>query len=202
MQSRLLILLALALATPAGVSSAQSRWVLTPEIGLASFSGASKGTSGGIEVGGHPSGMTSAGVRLEKETGGTHLALGLLFGKPGFQAGTTEGLTVTLNDQFTMIELRPELTLPLARVGGEGTLRAAVGPLAMVSRITQGPTHLLFGGLAALSLVIPLSPRVATDVRYEVALTQSPLRADDLPPELSSKPMWRRRLALGVRLGL
>lgn len=202
MQSRFLLLFSLAMTMPAATSSAQSRWVVTPEIGLASFSGASSGTTGGVEVSGHPSGMTTGGLRVEKENGRVHLGFGLLAGAPGFEAAAPEGPTVTLDDQFTMIELRPELILPVTRLGEGGSLRAVVGPVATLSHITQGSTRLLPGGLAAASLVLPVSSRLEADIRYELALTQSPFRAGDLPSGVSARPMWRRRLALGLRMEL
>jgi hypothetical protein len=50
--------------------------------------------------------------------------------------------------------------------------------------------------------LFPVSGIVSAELRYDVALTGSVFRAEDLPEEFVRRRMWRRSVAVGVRVGM
>src|SRR5215471_2508319 len=118
---RTCIAILLALAPPAALAG---QWSLTPEVGLAAFSGTSR-DSAGVRLG--PTRASVVALRVGRES--QHLGVGLrvLTGSTGF--GATDGdITVIQEHQLRLVEFAGLLSWKVARVGTSSRVILEAGP--------------------------------------------------------------------------
>jgi len=185
------LLLVCAALTPA----LAGQWSVTPEVGLAAFSGSGRDSSG-LRVG--PTRATVVGLRFGRETPRGGVGLRLLTGATG--VGATDGtLTVIQEHQLHLLEVAGFLSWHLTRIGTESRLGLELGPVLDVWTPEGGSSRSRFGAVTALSWAFPVTPRLDAALRLEGAVTGSLFDPADVPASGERRATWRRGVGLALR---
>jgi hypothetical protein len=186
--------LALTLA-PCEVSVAQ--WGLSTEIGVARFGGTGRDTSG-IAVG--PYRPTTFGLRVDREAGPVRVAVVALYAQTGI-AGVKDNLAVVDYNAASLLEVAPEVSLRLARLGAGAVARLEGGPAVDVWEV-DGETRTRVGARAALALECPLGGRFVGSVRATGVLSGSIIDPDETANGVERHATRRGGVSIGLRLRL
>ena len=190
MRTCIAILLSVAAAVPLS-----GQWSLTPEIGLAAFSGTSR-DSGGVRLG--PTRASVVALRFGWESPRLGVGLRVLTGSTG--VGATDGdLTVIQEHQLRLFEFAGLMSWLVARVGTASRLSLEAGPALDIWVPQGGSSRTRVGAVAGAAWTFPVTPRLAAAVRLEAVLTPSLLDAADLPAGAERRATWRRGVSFALQ---
>ncbi len=179
-----------------------AQWSIATEVGVARFAGASTHTSGSPDSFSlRPFRPTTFGIEVGREAGRVRIGVGLLYAKPGL---AVEGgsLAAVDYDGMELLELAPDISLRIARVGSGGALRLAAGPAFDFWTLTGFANRTRVGGRATAAWEWPVTAHLSGSVRAGVTLTGSVFNDRELPGDVDRRSTWRRSVALGLRYGL
>ncbi len=192
-------LLVLALSLSSQSLLAQVSWGITPEVGSARFSGNARSISDDA-LSGHPAGASTWGIRFDRSGRRLRLSVGVLYASTGV-VFEDDQVIAGIKNALTLLEVTPELSAAIFHVGG-GQLRLH-GGMAIDRWSPDGDTRrTALGGLGALSLEAPLSPRLSVAVRWEAVITGSVFDENDLPSDFERAQGVRQRFGIGARIGI
>ncbi len=195
MRYRIVVSIVLMILTASPVLG-QTSWGVSPEIGLARFTGHAHSITG-AETSGHPSGASTWGVRLDRNASKVRFAVGLLYASMGV-VFEDDQITAGIKHALTLFEITPEVSLTAIRLG-QGQVRLH-GAMVIDRWSPDGDAaRTVLGGLGAVSLEAPLSGRIGMVVRFEAGFTGSLFDGNDLPPEFERRQGGRQRLGVGAR---
>ena len=180
------------------IQAQERSWGLVAEAGLASFSGHSKSTSEPQE--GHPGGASTWGIRLDRTRDHVRLTLGVLYATSGLEIESSEA-SAQAKGILKVYEISPEISFVLFQPR-DGAVRLHLGGVIDHWSPTDADGRTRLGGLAALSLEVPLSDRISVQVRGEATLTGSLFNEDEVPSDYERKSGIRQRWSLGTRYRL
>jgi len=189
---RTCIVVSLALAALAAPLPGQ--WSLTPEIGLTSFSGSGRDSSG-LRMG--PTRATALALRFGWASPRLGFGVRVLTGSSGL--GASDGrFTVIQEHQVRLIELAGLAAWRVARIGTASHLGLEAGPALALWAPAEASSRSRLGAVVAAVWAFPVSGRLDAAVRFEAALTPSLFDAADLPPGATRRATWRRGVALAL----
>ncbi len=158
-----------------------AQWSIATEVGVARFAGGSTHTSGSPDSFSlRPFRPTTFGIEVGREAGRTRIGVGLLYAKPGLVA---EGgrLAAVDYDGMKLLELAPEISLRIARVGSGGALRLAAGPAFDFWTLQGSADRTRAGGRATAAWEWPVTTHLRGSVRAGVVFTGSVFNEPELP---------------------
>ncbi|MEO8294547.1 MAG: hypothetical protein ABI613_03450 [Gemmatimonadota bacterium] len=192
-------LLVLAISFSSQPLLAQDSWGITPEIGSARFSGNARSISDET-LSGHPDGASTWGIRFDRSSRRLRLSVGVLYASTGV-VFEDDQVIAGIKNALTLLEVTPELSATIFHVGG-GQLRLH-GGMAIDRWSPDGDNRrTALGGLGALSLEAPLTPRLNLAVRWEAVITGSVFDENDLPSTFERAQGVRQRFGIGARVGI
>lgn len=191
----LTLLLLLPVAVPVGSLVAQ--WGAAVEIGVARFGGTSRDSSG-TTVG--PYRPTTFGLRLDRDLGRTRLAVGVMYAKTGL-AGMMGNVAVVDYDAASLLEIAPEVSIRVARLGAAAVARVEAGPAVDVWEL-DGDKRTRVGARGALAVECLLGGRFTASIRATGVVSGSMANADETPPGVERDGTRRGGVSVGLRVRL
>lgn len=186
--------LAVTLVLAAVAAPLPGQWSLTPEIGLSSFSGSGRDSSG-LRMG--PTRATVLAMRFGWASSRLAVGVRVLTGSSGL--GASDGnFTVIQEHQVRLVELAGLVGWRVVRVGTASRLGFEAGPALAVWAPTEAATRSRLGAVAAAVWAFPVAARLDALVRVEAALTPSLFDAADLPSGATRRATWRRGTGLAL----
>jgi len=189
------LLLLLPAAVPVGTLVAQ--WGAAVEIGVARFGGTSRDSSG-TTVG--PYRPTTFGFRLDRDFGRARVAVGVMYAKTGL-AGVMGNVAVIDYDAASLLEVAPEVSIRVARLGAGAVARVEAGPAVDVWEL-DGDKRTRVGARAALAVECPLGGRFTGSIRATGVVSGSMANADEPPPGVERDATRRGGVSVGLRYRL
>ncbi len=187
-------------AAPA--APAVGQWSVALEAGVARFSGSARRADSTSATTLGPFQPFTYGVRLMRQFGAAGLSMHLLYAQCGLAAKRGAFASVFFND-MQLVELAPELSVRLLRIGREGNLRLEAGPALHVWVIEELATRTRLAGSAALAWDWPLADRFEGLLRAGGTLSASVWDADDgLPTGFDRRATRRLGISFGLRYRL
>lgn len=168
---------------------------LTLEFGDSRYSGGLREPTTPIDV--HPDRNTAITVRLTT----THFGIAATYGSSVSEFDAS-GVIVDGGPSALLLELAPEVRLPLWRSAAKVDLSAHAGPLVSLWAVSSYPATVRLGVQAGASLDFPLSGRFGLSLRFDAATGGAYIADDDVDPGLTAERMWRTRLGLGLSFAL
>ena len=198
MRTFFIILVALSgLAHPA---FSQQRWGLAGEIGMASYSGHAASIDDAPEASGHPSGLRTWGLRVDRNGERVRFGIGIAIASTGIEF-ENEDASAEVKNLLNLVEISPEVSVVVFRPR-EAALRLHLGGVIERWSPEGDDSRTSIGGMGAISVELPFSSQVGVQVRWQMARTGSMFDGDDLPPEFERESGNSRRWIVGVRVGL
>ncbi|MGH7569035.1 MAG: hypothetical protein ACREL9_08715 [Gemmatimonadales bacterium] len=186
----------------AATTQVAGQWSVTLEAGVGRFSGSAERADSTSSTTLGPFRPFTYGVRLARDQGGVRLGLRLLYARCGL-AARRGGIASVYFDDMQLVELTPELSVRVLRIGAGGSLRLEAGPALHVWVIEDLPARTRLAGSAAVAWDWPLADRFAGTLRAGGTLSASVWDPDDgLPAGFSRRATRRLGVALGVRYRL
>lgn len=193
-----LLLLALALASPAGGQT--KPWGLGFDAGLTRFWGASEPVPPNVTPGARPYRPTTFAIRADRVLGRSRVGLTVSYAGSGLGV-ENQDLAIIAKGGLTWVQLAPELAYRLATLGPVTELRLFGGPVADLWNVDGDDTRTRIGGRAGLELLVPLGGPLAATMRAHGGLSGSLFREADVPSGYRTKTMPNAGFALGFRFG-
>lgn len=193
-----LLLLALALASPAGGQT--KPWGLGFDAGLTRFWGASEPVPPNVTPGARPYRPTTFAIRADRVLGRSRVGLTVSYAGSGLGV-ENQDLAIIAKGGLTWVQLAPELAYRLATLGPVTELRLFGGPVADLWNVDGNDTRTRIGGRAGLELLVPLGGPLAATMRAHGGLSGSLFREADVPSGYRTKTMPNAGFALGFRFG-
>ena len=109
-----------------------------------------------------------------------------------------EGLSILVPGDVALVEVAPEVRLPLLRSASGIEFTAHAGPLLSFWKAEGYPATGEVGAQLGGSLHFPLTRRVGVGLRLDGGVGGAEVAADALDPGLSRDPLWRTRVGLGL----
>lgn len=184
------------LASGVWCSPALGQWTVTTEVGADRFWGGSiENTAEHRSF--RPYRPTTFGIGLERRAGRLGAGLRLRYASASLALEGVDGV-VAAKGIFTVYSAAPEVIYRIISVGSVNTLVLHGGPLCEVWSVADEDPQTRVGIQGAVSLNLPLGGRFAGSVMAGAALIPSPFGEDQLDPSFERRPLWRRRLAVGL----
>jgi hypothetical protein len=180
---------------------AQGAWGLSAEAGLVRYWGASGPLAGSEDIAVRPHRPTVFGIRVERAFGEVRAAIALRLAQVPI-AGEFEGGAAIVDDGFTLLELDPEGSLPVLRLGTGAGLWVFAGPTVSFWALSDEPTRTRIGGRAGLELDSRLTTRLSAVTRLFGGISASAFSAEEIPPGYEVRSMPSAGVSLGLRLRL
>jgi hypothetical protein len=196
------MLLAGGITAPA---AAQGPWSIFVGGGAAGFGGASTlpGDEPGATAQIKPSPTTRFHAGMAHSFGRAGVAFDLAYSKSGL-GGYGDGGSYSLSPALTLYDLRLLFNYRIAGFD-HSSLNVALGPMLQVwSGDAILDTQTRPGGVAALTLAVPISGRIGLLVTGSLGVAGSPFDAGLLESAGGFEPanVWTRELGVGLRLSL
>lgn len=199
---RLILVLAVAgLPAVPSLSVAQGAWGLGAEAGIVRFWGATGPAPGGEDIALRPYRPTVFGLRVDRQFGAVRGAIAVRFAESAI-GGEYEGGATIFSDGFTLVELAPEASLTIARLGTGAALRAFGGPVVNFWTLSEESGRARLGARGGLELDAPLTRRLSAVTRLHGGISASAFDEGDVPPGYQVRSMPSAGVALGLRVGL
>ncbi len=184
------------LASGIWCSPALGQWAVTTEVGADRFWGGSiENTPEHRSF--RPYRPTTFGVGLERRAGRLGAGLRLRYASASLALEGVDAV-VAAKGIFTVYSAAPEVVYRIISVGSVNKLMLHGGPLFEVWSVADEDPQTRVGIQGGVSLNLPLGGRFAGSVMAGVALIPSPFREAQLDPSFERRPLWRRRLAVGL----
>jgi hypothetical protein len=186
----LLALLAAAPVTSGAAQGAPHR--LTLEFGdTRFFRGIRDSSSPPVTI--HPHRPTLVTARYTAE----HFGVALTVGGAATEYRQTDVSLLVAGD-VALLELAPELRLPLWRTAAGVELTAHAGPLVSFWKAEGYHATTQLGAAAGASLHLPLAGRFGVGLRLDGGVGGPEVADKELDPGLERSTMWRTRIGLGL----
>lgn len=185
-------------ALAAAPAQAQEPWRLTAEAGMTSFSEAFHDSSTPpIAIGAWRPTMYT--LRLTGHLGKLGVGFGASLAKSGMGGGDGTGVVVVFEDQLVLLELAPEIRVPVIADRHGTRLIVHAGPVWDHWSLSGEQGRSRRGGLGGFTLSFPVGASWRTDLRGDIALTGSFVEpAEAVGGVQRPSHMRRSRLALGI----
>lgn len=193
---RTLILLSAVLAASQPLAG-QSTWHVGLSLAEARFGGTSVDTSAGGNGSFRPFRPTVLGLSVERGSDGLRWGVGLRYASAAAALDAAQATVVARTEPLTLIELRPSVSVPIARAGS-ARVRADAGPVVDHWRWSAGEPRTRVGAELGASLETPLGPRVRAVFRAGLTLTSSVFQEADLPQEFARRASTRRSAGIAL----
>ena len=179
-------------------AQAQEPWRITAEAGITSFSEAFHDSSTPpLSIGAWRPMMYT--FRLTGHLGRVGVGLGASLVKSGMGGGDGTGVVVVFEDQLVLLELAPEVRVPLLTDRHGTRLVIHAGPVWDHWSLIGEHGRSRKGGLGGFTLSFPVGASWRTDLRGDLALTGSFLEKSEAVSGVQRPSHMRRsRLALGI----
>ena len=198
---RVMVVLAIGLAVLPSHGFAQGVWALSAEAGLVRYWGGSGPLAGSEDIAVRPHRPTVFGLRLERAFGQARGAIAMrLAGVP--IAGEFEGGAAIVDDGFFLLELAPEGSFPVLRLGPGARVRVFAGPTVSLWALSDEPTRTRLGGRAGVELESQLTARLSAVTRLFGGISGSAFSAEEIPPGYEVRSMPSAGVSLGLRVEL
>jgi hypothetical protein len=192
-------LLGLLLTAPQG-AAAQSHWAIGAGIGAPRFSGGAIQLATGRSL--LPYRPTVFQVGIDRAGRSAGVGVWFHYASSSLALEGADALAA-VKGALTVYGAEPFVGVRLARLGPEGTLRIAGGPLLEIWKVTNGGSRTRLGIAAAVELAVPLGGRWSGVARAGGAVTPaSPFTQEDLDSGLEPRALWRREVAATLRYRL
>jgi hypothetical protein len=199
---RVIVILAVGLlAALPSRALAQGVWGLSAEAGLVRYWGGSGPLAGSEDIAVRPHRPTVFGIRLERAFGEVRAAVALHLAQVPI-AGEFEGGAAIVDDGFTLLELAPEGSLPVLRLGTGAGVWVFAGPTVSFWALNDEPTRTRIGGRAGLELDSQLTARLSAVTRLFGAISASAFSEEEIPPGYEVRSMPSAGVSLGLRVRL
>lgn len=191
---QVLILVTLVAAAAPATAAAQSPTPnrLTLEFGDTRFFGGIRDSSS-PPVTIHPHRPTLLTVRYTTR----HFGLGLTVAGAATEYGQADVALLVPGD-VSLIELTPEVRVPLMRTSAGIELTAHAGPLISFWKAEGYPGTAEIGGQLGVSAHLPIAARFGVGLRLDGGVGGAEVASNALDPGLSRQALWRTRIGLGL----
>jgi len=182
------------------VSTATAQWAVSIGIRAPRFSGGAAEPSTGRSLRPYRPTVLEAGL----DRAGRRVGMGVWvhYASSSLALEGSEGLAA-VKDALSVYGAEPFVALRLARLGPEGILRIAGGPLLEVWKLPDVGSRTRLGVAGALELAVTFGGRWSGVARLGAAVTPgSPFTRKDLDPSLEPRALWRREVAASLRYRL
>ncbi len=187
--------LALLAATPA-----RAQWTATVGLRATRFSGGAEEEATGRSL--HPYRPTIFQVGIARV--GSRVGVGLRIHYASSSLGLEGADAVAaVKNALDIYGASPEVSLRVARVGADGTIRAYAGPILELWKLPDAGSRARLGVAAGVGLEIPFGGRWSGSARVGAAVTpSSPFNEEDLEASFARRTLWRREVSaeLGYRM--
>lgn len=189
-----------AIVSVVGASMARAQWTVSLGVRAPRFSGGAVEPSTGRSLRPYRPTVLEAGLdRVGRRVGA---GVWVHYASSSLALEGSDGLSA-VKDALTVYGAQPFVALRIARLGPEGILRIAGGPLLEVWKLPDVGSRTRLGIAAALELAVPFGGRWSGVARLGGAVTPgSPFTQEDLDPSLEPRALWRREVAASLRYRL
>jgi hypothetical protein len=144
---------------------------------------------------------TTFGAGVERRSGSMAVGLHLRYAESSLALEGKEAV-VAVKGVFTVFSAWPEIRYRIASLGSTNQLQLQAGPLFEFWSLIDEESRTRVGAQGAVSLCIPFGGKFAGLVSAGAALIPSPFKRDELESDFSLRPLWRRRLSVGLEYRL
>jgi hypothetical protein len=189
-----------AIASLLGGSTASAQWAVSIGVRAARFSGGAVEPATGLSLRPYRPTIIEAGL----DRSGPRVGVGVRvhYASTSLALEGPEGLSA-IKDALTVYGAQPFVALRVGRLGPDGIVRLAGGPLLEVWKLPDVGSRTRAGVGAALELAVPFGERWSGLARVGAAVTPgSPFTREELDPDLEPRALWRREVAASLRYRL
>ena len=196
----LIPMLGMVIATHAAVAQGTPRrWGIAASAGIAAFSGAASadGVAGATRL--VPAAAAQAGLALIRSGGGLELETGLELLTTVLGVRDADVSVEARDASLTRLRWRLAVGIPVLRLG-EARVAAIAGPALELWSPRGADARMRAAGAARIELELDAGPFALRNA-LGMALSASPLRAAELPPDYRRTLLRTVEAAVGVRFG-
>jgi hypothetical protein len=110
--------------------------------------------------------------------------------------------TSVVKGVFTVSSVAPELRYRITTFGNGNRVFLHAGPLFEIWRVVDESSETRLGAHGALSFNVPLGRRFGASIAAGTAVIGSPFSEQQLVAEFERRPLWRRRVTVGLEYRL
>ena len=189
-----------AIVSLVGGSTASAQWAISIGVRAPRFSGGAVEPATGLSL--RPYRPTVIEAGLERSGSRAGMGVWVHYASSSLAVEGPDALSA-VKAALTVYGAEPFVALRVARLGPEGILRIAGGPLLEVWKLPDVGSRTRIGVAAALELAVPFGGRWSGVARVGGAVTPgSPFTREDLDPNLEPRALWRREVAASLRYRL
>jgi hypothetical protein len=187
----------LVMGLAAGPHMGAAQWGLSADVGVASFGGTSRDSTG-TTVG--PYRPTTFAVRVDRGEGPVRIAVHVLYAEPGL-AGKQSDLTFVQSGVMSLWEIVPLVAVRVVRFGTGVEGRFEAGP-ALDLWDFDGEQRNRVGARGGVALQWPLARSLTGSLRVGGVWSESVVDAGDVPAGVERVTTRRFDVAIGLRYKL
>jgi hypothetical protein len=181
-------------------STASAQWGVSIGVRAARFSGGAVEPATGLSL--RPYRPTVIEAALDRSGQRVGVGVRVHYASSSLALEGPEGLSA-VKDAITVYGAEPFVAIRVARLGPEGIVRLAGGPLLELWKLPDVGSRARVGVATALELTVPFGGRWNGVARVGGAVTPgSPFTRRELDPDLEPRTLWRREVTASLRYRL